>query len=98
MPDEDPSGLVVDLYNQPKRISLDVENREPAHAIRRRNNHAHVIERSPLCFLRNAIPRIQRCIEIAMPLSRVHQHLSAYDVHEAPLTIKFAICEFVKAI
>src|SRR5271167_3702080 len=82
-----PSRLVVDLCNQPVRISLDIKYRELSHGISARQIPPNFHQVSPLRFLRNPVPRIQRRADIAMPLGRFEQHLPADDVQFCPFVL-----------
>jgi hypothetical protein len=81
MPDIDSAGFKVDLRDEAKSVSLDVEDDVLSYGVSRRKDPANVFKRPPFRFLRDSVPRIERSEENTMPVCGFQQPLSAYDVH-----------------
>jgi hypothetical protein len=94
---------IVDLGDQPVRISFYVEYCEPTNRIGFGKHALHVRQAPPFRFLGYPVPDIEGAGEIAMPFDRLQQLLSADNMHELCLLlnshnanmsmVNFADCE-----
>jgi hypothetical protein len=78
---EDLVRAIVDLGDQPVRISFYVEYCESANRIGCGKHALHVRQAPPFRFLRYPIPDIEGAGEIAAPFDRLQQLLSADNMH-----------------
>jgi len=84
VPQENLSRVVVDLRDEPEGIPFDVEDREFARGIRRREHLPDFHKAIPPRFPGDAIPDIQRPAETGVFVGRFQQLLPADNVQEWP--------------
>ena len=84
MAEEDSPCLIVDLSNEPVRVSFDVEHREFTRGICRREDSPHIHQILPLSPLDDPIPNIQRLAEIVVLLRRFEQLFATDNVQSQP--------------
>ena len=84
MPEENLSGVVVDLRDEPEGIPFDVEHGKFAHSIRGGKHLPDLHQATPPRLFGDAIPNVQRASEIRVHVCGLQKLLAADDVQGRP--------------